>query len=221
MVRGSIPDIIRNEEGVYEGNLIHYFQILFNHAQNLERPYHNFRHMTHVLWLCHKASQFYMNELTQRQRRNLLIAAIFHDFDHSGMFGNDDLNIERAIRALRKYLDPIDTPHVSHIESLMRGTEYPYAIALENLDLAGKILRDADMGQTLSPAWIQQVVFGLAAEWGKKPIEILRLQEPFLRSMSFHTEWGQKMFPAAAIGQKIEEAQALLALLDTEAPQTA
>jgi len=34
-----------NEENLYEGNLIYYFQVLFFMAKNLYNPYHNFRHM--------------------------------------------------------------------------------------------------------------------------------------------------------------------------------
>ena len=66
--------------------------------------------MLHVTWLCHQACEFYASELTNRQKRDLLIAALFHDFDHSGMMGEDDLNIARALRALDKHLSEDDRP---------------------------------------------------------------------------------------------------------------
>jgi hypothetical protein len=83
-ITGDLPKIIGNEENLYEGNLIYYFQVLFFKANNLYNPYHNFRHMAHVLWLCYKACQYYSQELAPRQMRTLLIAALFHDFDHTG-----------------------------------------------------------------------------------------------------------------------------------------
>ena len=81
---GDLPEIIGNEENLYEGNLILYFRILFYNSTNLKNPYHNFRHTLHVLWLCQKACRYYQKKLTPRQMRNLLIAALFHDFDHPG-----------------------------------------------------------------------------------------------------------------------------------------
>ncbi len=213
-VRGSLPSIIHNDGGLYESDLVGYFRTIFFTAQNLDRPYHNFRHMFHVTWLCYQACLFYCSELTKRQRRNLLIAAMFHDFDHSGMMGNDDLNIARAIRGLEKHLTDEDRPHFDDISSLIRATEYPYKISSDQLELRAQIIRDADLSQGLSVAWIQQVVFGLAAEWGKKPLEVLKSQIPFCGNLKFHTEWGQQMFPQKSIEGKIREVRELLDLLE-------
>ena len=71
-VRGDLPKIIGNEEQLYEGELTFYFRTLFFRSRNLHNPYHNFRHMLHVLWLCHKASRYYQNQLTPRQMRTCL-----------------------------------------------------------------------------------------------------------------------------------------------------
>jgi len=210
---GSLPDVIRNSEGLYEGNLIHYFRIVFNFAQNLCNPYHNFRHMFHIVWLCYEACRFYRDRLTPQQMRNLLIAALFHDFDHSGMAGHDDLNIERAVRGMRRYLTKEDQPFAEAIEELVRTTQFPYVVDANDLDLCGEILRDADVSQALSVAWIQQCIFGLAAEWGMKPSEVLRRQEPFLKSVAFHTSWAQLRFSNVDIQAKIEETRELVSLL--------
>ena len=82
-ISGDLPKVIGNEDNLYEGNLTYYFQVLFFRANNLYNPYHNFRHMTHVLWLCYKACEYYSRELPPRQMRALLIAALFHDFESS------------------------------------------------------------------------------------------------------------------------------------------
>lgn len=212
-IKGNLPEIIRNDQNIYEGNLIYYFQIIFFHSRNLYHPYHNFRHMMHVFWLCYQACVYYKDELTPRQMRNLLIASLFHDFDHSGLFGDDDLNILRAIRGLEKHLlekDKTDLPDISY---LIKVTEYPYTISSEGMELRGLIIRDADLSQSLNPAWLQQVVLGLAKEWQKQPIEVLAMQGPFHRSFKFHTEWSQKLFPQEAVNEKIEEAKELIDLL--------
>ncbi|MBV8807817.1 MAG: hypothetical protein JO033_04010 [Acidobacteriaceae bacterium] len=212
-VRGSLPQIIRNDQDLYEGNLIHYFQVIFNDASNLNKPYHNFRHMFHVLWLCYDACWFYTNELSRRDKRNLFIAAVFHDFDHLGRPGPDQLNIDRAIAGLRMHIAPEDVPHLATIEALIQSTHYPYTVASESLHLAARIIRDADAGQTLNAAWIQQVIFGLAAELGKTPLEVLEMQEPFLSNLRLATEWARTMFPKEHIEEKINEANELLSLL--------
>ena len=220
-VTGDLPKIIGNEEHLYERNLISYFRVLFFNSNNLYNTYHNFRHMLHVLWLCHKACRYYQNELTPRQMRNLLVAALFHDFDHPGhpQPGEDDpdrINIPIAIAGLRRYVLPADRPFLREIEALIEATHYPYKIDSDKLDLLDRIIRDADLAQALTPVWIQQVVVGLAQEWGVQPLEVLRAQASFLAGLSFHTYWARQLFPQELIRAKTEEAEALLRLLQTE-----
>src|SRR5436853_2589297 len=174
-ISGDLPNVIGNEKGLYEGDLIHYFRVLFFEAANLANPYHNFRHMTHVTWLCYQACRYYRNELLPRQMRALLIAALFHDFDHPGHPhpGENDpdrINIPIAIAGLRRYVMPADRAFLPQVEALIEATHYPYKIGSDKLDLLGQIIRDADLAQALNPAWIQQVVFGLAQEWELSPL---------------------------------------------------
>ncbi|HEY4515380.1 MAG TPA: HD domain-containing protein [Candidatus Paceibacterota bacterium] len=215
-LKGTLPEVIVNDDALYLGDLKYYFRAIFRHARNLEHPYHNFRHLFHVFWLCYQACLFYRERLSARDMRNLLIAAMFHDFDHSGRAGNDDLNIELAIRGLKKHVAEMDMPYLDEICALIRLTEFPPTSATEPQDLLGEIMRDADMGQTFSVAWIQQVVFGLAREAGIKPIEMLARQKPFLSATKFYTEWGRMMFGPKTIEDKITEAEALLVILSEE-----
>src|SRR5215469_15406959 len=197
---GDIPEVIGNEANLYEGNLVSYFGALFYNSSNLNNPYHNFRHTLHVLWLCEKACRYYQQTLTPRQMRNLLIAALFHDFDHPGHPhpGEDDpdrINIPIAIAGLRRYIMPTDRPFLPEIEALIEVTHYPHKVASDKLDLQGRIIRDADLAQALSPAWIQQVVIGLAQEWRVQPLDVLKSQASFLAGLSFNTRWARDMFP--------------------------
>lgn len=208
---GGLPAVIRNEDGLYEGDLLHYFKVLFFQAQNVNHPYHNFRHMTHVLWLCYDACVFYKNALRPRLIRNILVAGMFHDFDHSGLMGHDDLNIERAVRGFEKNIHEDDIDHKSDIVFLIRGTEFPHTSA-DSGSLV--ILRDADLAQALSSAWIQQVVFGLAKEWGKTPLEVLKMQPAFNEGIKFKTRWAQERFPEELVAAKVSEAHALIECLE-------
>jgi hypothetical protein len=99
--------------------------------------------------------------------RILLVTALFHDFDHPGHphpgeKHPDRINIDLAIARLRRYITPRDRTFLSEIEALIEVTAFPYTTGGEKLDLLGRIIRDADLAQALSPVWIQQVVIGLA-----------------------------------------------------------
>jgi hypothetical protein len=156
--------------------------------------------MLHVSWLCYQAAEYYRDCFNPRQIRNLLIAALFHDFDHPANRNRertipDGINIGRAIAALRRHLAREDRPFLPAIEALIEGTHYPYAVAGEQLDLSGPIIRDADLAQSLSPVWIQQVVIGLARERRVSPLEILKMQPAFPRSgraSGFRRVWSQR-----------------------------
>ena len=215
---GDIPAIIGNDRGLYDSDLAGYFRTLFFEATNLDRPYHNLRHMLHVTWLCYKAAEYYRDRLTKRQIRNLLIAALFHDFDHPGRpdpeaDDPDGVNIGIAIAGLRGHIALEDRPFLPAIEALIVATHYPYTVSSDKLDLADRIIRDADLAQALSPVWIQQVVIGLAREWHEAPLEVLKMQSAFLAGLSFHTDWARERFPPRLISAKIAEAEWLMGLL--------
>lgn len=215
--RGSLVQLVINHENLYDGNLLEYFQAFFFLSEGLNNPYHNFRHGTHVLFLAHHAARFHQRDLTRRKIRNLMIAAIFHDYNHSGAAGNDATNIGLAIKGLEKVILPIDKPHLGDIKLLLQGTQFPYIIKDLALPLEGLILRDADLMQPFSVAWIQQVIFGLAAEWKERPIEVLKRQERFLEGIKFKTAWGRFIVPETSIRLKINEALALYDLLTQRA----
>ena len=210
----SIPQIVSNDFVVYPGNLKGYFKVVFNNARNLFNPYHNFRHLFDVLWKCHDACRFYNEKLPPSVRRNLLIAAMFHDFDHSGRVGSDDLEIQRALRGLKKHILPEDSAAFEAIAAMIQATEFPYKVSSEGLPLALQILRDADLSQVFSTAWIQQVVFGLSAEMGVTPMEILKMQGGFLGHLKFSTEWATVRFGENAIQSKMKEAEAMISFLE-------
>lgn len=201
----TIPEIFDNEEGVYAGNLRPYMPAILL-ASNGLNPYHNVRHMLHVFFLCYKACRYYRGTLTAQEQRELLLAALFHDYDHRGITKDDHLNIQRALRGLYNELVPEDIPAFGNITELIRSTEFPHPEP-ENKSLSMQILCDADMGQVFSTAWIQQVPVGLACEMGVSVVQMLEMQEPFLRELRFQTEWGQEEFPTEVITAKIAEAK--------------
>jgi hypothetical protein len=70
--------------------------------------------------------------------------------------------------------------------------------------------------QSWATVKIQQVVIGLAQEWGVKPLEVLRAEGSFLAAVSFYTCWARELFPQELVQAKIEEAEQLLRVLEAE-----
>jgi hypothetical protein len=209
----NLPEIIKNIDDVYEGDLKHYFQVVMTSAKNLKNPYHNFRHMFHVTWLCYDACVFYKDIMSPKQMRNLLIAAMFHDFDHPGRSGNDDLNIEISIRGLTKNIHPYDEQDLELIASMIRTTQFPHIVSADHLSLEEAILRDADLSQGLSPVWVQEIIFGLSSEMCVSPIDVFKMQAGFFTNLKFISEWGKQKFNQNIVDEKIKEANDYLELL--------
>lgn len=213
IVSRGMDVVFCNDHKVYEGELNYYFAKVIQHATNLAAPYHNLRHMLHVTWLCYQACLYYkaQEDFEMRSRRALMLAGLIHDFDHIGKAGDDHVNILRAQQGLRLHLHPDDEDLFDEVNGYIGITEYPYLQPTKDLPLMAQILRDADMGQTLSEAWLHQVVQGLAMEAGCSFEEMLSRQPGFLSKLTFHTEWGKATFPQKVIDARIFEVQRLLA----------
>jgi hypothetical protein len=98
--------------------------------------------------------------------------------------------------------------------ALIRATHFPYKTSGDELDLSGKIIRDADLAQALNPVWVQQVVIGLAREWRAEPLDVLKMQPSFFDRLRFNTSWARELFSRELVAAKVAEAEALLRLLE-------
>jgi hypothetical protein len=85
----SVADAIVNKLELYEGDLSHYFRVAIA-APNVHHGYHNLGHALHVARVCYEGLEFYNStsgEVDKAEARSLLIAALFHDYDHTGRSG--------------------------------------------------------------------------------------------------------------------------------------
>lgn len=210
-VIGSIPDVFWNVDRLYEGTLWHYMPQILS-APNRNNGYHNTRHTLHMAWLGYMAGLYYREELSPRRIRNMLVAKIKHDHGHSGRPTSevpDEENLRVAEASLRENAAPEDRAHLDDIAEIMWATEFPHR-PIAQPSLEQRIIRDSDVTQALHPAWFDLICVGLGTEWSKTPLEMLQVQEPFLRSIRFETEWAQQRFPAVAIEKKVTEVRGLL-----------
>lgn len=146
-----------------------------NHANN--HPYHNLYHTLCVTQICHELATEGMNYrqcntvlagmhsapvvLTHDHVKDLIVAALFHDFNHSGGLLSDKLNVESAIEGIP---DEINSEFIMRI---IQATEYPYIMSPDTsteLGYCQAIIRDADLVQFIKDNSIPQNIFGLYKE---------------------------------------------------------
>lgn len=181
--------MITNVNNRYDGDLKYYFQLVMK-APNAYAPYHNVRHMLHVFWEAYDGGV--QMGLNTRDFRNLLIAALMHDYGHQGKKGDDQFNIDIAIRAIDTYALEIDRPYLLDIRNAIRATKFPYSN--EEFTQNQLILRDADQSQTFSSVWVQSILYGLGQELEMSFEQMLKMQRPFLEKLQFSTLWGKNKF---------------------------
>lgn len=167
--------------------------IILNNKSN-DGPYHNLNHLLTVLKYC------YLGALSEKindekELRELLIAAIFHDVNHTVGKEKDDVNVQNSKNVIKKFVqqEKIDVD-IDYINKLLDATQYPYVIESADLDLRQSIIRDADLMQVFEYNWIHQNIAGLSSELKMDFLDFVQPQRKFLESASFNTDWGKSMY---------------------------
>lgn len=169
---------------------------VFNNAKNylsknnkVKNHYHNNTHMLDVF----KNAMMLFNEYKKEHKLNtndklcLGLAAIFHDFNHSGGKLSDSENIKLALNELKTYLKTIDKTYLyEEIEKIINATEFPHKDI--DLNIIQKIIRDADTMGGIKEGWVE-VVKSLAKESNKTFNEFIPLQIKFLNNTKFNTDY--------------------------------
>ncbi len=205
----EVLKVIWNVYGLYEGNLVKYFQVVAQDQKGRNNTYHNLFHTLWVVLQVYRACRHYRDNFTPMEMRIILIAALFHDFKHPGVKSDDAMNIKTTIIALQKVLTTEDVEHFEKIAWYIQTTQYPHVITAEFLDLRAKILRDADMSMFACKDWIERVVHGLANELGISARTMLERQPVFLNDLEFLTDWAKEAF-GPIIPLRIKEAERML-----------
>ena len=154
-----------------------------------DNAYHNNKHMIDVFNNAMTLFNEYKNEfnLTPDDKLHLGLAALFHDFNHSGGKLKDSENIELALAALKEYLDEVNKPALyNDVKHIIIATEFPHNDI--NPDILQKIIRDADTMGGITGDWMS-VVKSLATELNKSLEEFIPSQISFLQSVKYNTDY--------------------------------
>lgn len=152
-------------------------------------PYHCFEHSINVFLNCVEAAEYH--ELPEKERLNLLIAALFHDINHSAGKFKDSINIQNAKMAVQEWSDKQTDPRIDleQIYSFIDITEFPYQTDANSLNLMQQILRDADMGSIFTSNWFQTIMLGLSSEAKTDLNTFVEQQKNFMKNLKPNTEW--------------------------------
>ena len=167
--------------------------ILTNTANNA--PYHNLNHLLTVTKHAYNALTF-NNTFAGGCVEDVLVACLFHDYNHSQGKLKDDENVRIAKEGMVDFLNslehnPLDTDFMEHI---IDATQYPYVIPSEDLCPYQKIIRDCDLCQIYEYDWLKQNIFGLSQEMGIPVVDLIPGQRNFLAQIEPLTEYGKYMY---------------------------
>lgn len=154
-----------------------------------ENAYHNNKHMIDVFNNSMTLFNEYADQfnLTENDKLNLGLAALFHDFNHSGGKLKDIENIELALTALKEYLDSTNKSELyDDVKRIIIATEFPHLDI--NTDILQQIIRDADTMGGITEDYIS-IVKSLAKEYGKTLQEFIPTQIKFLDTVKFNTDY--------------------------------
>lgn len=209
----EIISIVKNQENLYEGDLKHYFAIIFS-SKNVSNPYHNFGHSIWVTTQTYNGAKHvkFGEQYSKKQFRSLLIAAMFHDFNHTGIMKKDSEQIALAVKGIEENILPEDRPLLPEIIRYISSTEFPHSNKI-SVDDGVKIIRDADTSQCFNVVWLQHVIFGIAKELGMETISFLKSEIDFLKNLKFQTEWANENFNENTFQERINEVEELLDIL--------
>jgi len=130
-----------------------------------------------------------------KEYRSLILAAAMHDIGHTGGHESDTINVARAIALASDFIRyaRLDTQvDKALVISLIRVTEFPFVF--EPKTELEKIIRDADLLQSLEPTWFYMIYHCLLAEirvkrTSLKFTEFCKMQHDFMHNAQFYSVW--------------------------------
>jgi hypothetical protein len=175
------------------------FKYVLTHNTSNGAPFHNLNPLFVVTKSTYEAL-VHEGLIRKKEARATLLAAMFHDANHSMGLSSDKKNIEDAKEFVRRFLF-VESMHdnvkyhsdMSLIFAILDATEYPYVIPSKELSIYQKIIRDADISQVFQYNWIHQSVYGLSKEFKIEFADFVKMQRAYLNGVVFNTSWGRKM----------------------------
>lgn len=193
----NLKDALQEILVMYDLQGLYDYYLSYNTALNA--PYHNHYHAACMLANCLEGAHH--EGLSELETRQLLVAALFHDFDHTAGRQADLVNIKLAGMAVSMLPSQglLSTRDSETVRELVEVTCYPFTRAPETP--AQRIIRDADLMQVYEDdeARLKEQYLGLKREVEVRLGRGLTLQEFiegqgkfFKKQVVWYTEWAQR-----------------------------
>lgn len=199
------------------------FKYFMQENAALYAPYHNALHMLSVLkytdWIIRNEKAIGEYEPDEADEISLLLAAIFHDMNHTAGRETDDVNVSNAKYAFNDFLSIVGDEDMreewlkERVYKLIDATRFPYTIHASDLSHEQKILRDADLMQPFEDGSIYTVAMGLAAEMKMSPLTSMCNGVLFHRNALANTKTAD-MFRKAMVPPMLSELERYIKLLE-------
>lgn len=192
-------------------NLDNYLNSLIKYNVGNNNPYHNFYHTMTVV-----KNIYYIGksiDMDWDKLRLLVIAGIFHDFNHSAGKLKDPENISNAIDAFYQFTEETEEDS-EFVSDMIKITQFPYNKE-DVLNEYHKVIRDADIMQFLEKNYIQQVLFGLGNEIsGSNELTVVQLENQikFMETIEIFNDYTKHKMKKK-IQDKIEDITYLIRVL--------
>lgn len=162
------------------------FKYVLENNKGYDNPYHNNQHLLGVFNNVMNMASYY--DLTKVEKLEVGLAALFHDFNHSGGKLKDSENIELAIKGITDFSE---VQHdIDNIIDLISYTEFPHQKTPTTLQQ--QILVDSDLiGIFQIDDWFNNIIFALSLEYGNTINEQIDGQIKFMESLELNTEYGK------------------------------
>lgn len=167
---------------------------IIDNSQSIFKPYHNLNHNITVTVFSNYIGV--REGLPKKEMVELLLAAIFHDFNHSGGEKKDTENIKAAKKGVKDFLKEtgISDIDIDNVFNIIDATEYPYVIPNDKLSTQQKIIRDADLCQLFENQRLQMNYLGLGKESNTDMGTQIKNQDKFISTIKFNTKAAKDLF---------------------------
>ena len=177
--------------------ILHKLGLSSQHLDNIKNlnpsadlSYHGYQHLLTVAINCFDLGEYYFSNGKIRQEiRLLVLAGLYHDWDHTGGQYEDSINIAKATVGMVKHvaeLEDFSDADISKISKLISMTEFPHRGV--PVSLSEKIIRDADLLQFAEEdfdRWAE----GLTEESGNSVT--VESTKKFLEKQTIYTSWAK------------------------------
>lgn len=170
------------------------YAYIIRYNNGLNNPYHNNIHLYGVFIDVIKMCNHY--DVNGKEKVSMGLSALFHDFNHNGKIGNDDVNINVSIEGFHKWLSTINEKEkididIDLVEKIIRTTEFPLRPNPDTIE--EKIMMDADMLSTYKTNWFDTVIVGLSREYNVTIEKQIDNQIKFVNNLTFYTGYAKNI----------------------------